>query len=454
MADNQPPSGGQQPSYEQVEAELLARWPETKLEPSLSRISALCDLLGQPQKVSPVLHLTGTNGKTTTARMVDALIRALGLRTGRFTSPHLQSMTERVCLDGSPLDRAEFVRIYAEVAPYVATVDRSGPVPMSFFEVITGMAFAAFADAPVDAAVLEVGMGGTWDATNVADAAVAVVTPVAVDHARYLGTAPADIAVEKAGILKPQTFAVLAQQRVDVAEVLLRRAVEVEATVAREGLEFGVVDRAPGVGGQLLELQGLAGRYPDVFVPLYGAHQAQNAACALAAVEAFTGAGTALDADLVRGAFAEVSSPARLEIVRRSPTVVLDAAHNPHGAQAAADAVQEAFAFVPLVGVLGVMADKDVEGLLAAFEPVLDAVVCTQNSKPRSLPAHQLAAVAADVFGADRVEIAPRLDDAIDVACRLAESGAVSGDELGGGGVLVTGSVITAGEARTLLTGR
>ena len=189
-------------------------------------------------------------------------------------------------------------------------------------------------------------------------------------------------------------------------------------------------------------------------MPLHGAHQAHNPACPLAAVEAFTAERTGLDADVVRGAFAEVRSPGRLEIVRRSPTVVVDAAHNPHGAQAAADAVQEAFAFVPLVGVLGVMADKDVEGLLAAFEPVLDAVVVTQNSTPRSLPAHQLAAVATDVFGADRVEVVPRLDDAIDVACRLAESGAASGDELGSGGVLVTGSVITAGEARTLLTGR
>ena len=442
-----------EPSYEQVEAELLSRWPESRLEPSLDRIRALCDLLGQPQKGSPVIHLTGTNGKTSTARMVEALVRALGLRTGLFISPHLQSMTERISIDGSPLDREAFVRVYAEVAPYVATVDRSAPVPMSFFEVVTGMAFAAFSDAPVDAAVLEVGMGGAWDATNVADAAVAVVTPVAVDHVRYLGSSPAEIAVEKAGILKPGSFAVLAQQPVDVAEVLLRRAVEVEATVAREGLEFGVLDRVPGVGGQLLDLQGLTGRYDEVFLPLYGTHQAHNAACALAAVEAFTGAGAELDADVVRGAFAEVTSSARLEVVRRSPTIVLDAAHNPHGAQASAEAVGEAFAFSPLIGVVGVMADKDVEGLLSAFEPVLDTIVCTQNSTQRALPAHQLAGVAAEVFGPDRVEVAPRLDDAIETATRLAESGA-SGDELGSGGVLVTGSVITAGEARTLLTGR
>jgi dihydrofolate synthase / folylpolyglutamate synthase len=441
-------------SYERVEAALLARWPETRLEPSLTRITALCDLLGQPQKAAPVVHLTGTNGKTSTARMVDALLRGLGLRTGRFTSPHVQSMTERICIDGDPIDPHRFAALYAEIEPYVATVDRSCPVPMSFFEVITGMAFAAFADAPVDAVVLEVGMGGTWDATNVADASVAVVTPVGVDHAGYLGSTAVEIAVEKSGIIKPGSFAVLASQEVGVAEVLLRRAVEVEATVVREGLEFAVLERAPGVGGQLLRLQGVTGDYPDVFLPLHGAHQASNAACALAAVEVFGGGGgDAIDTEVVREAFGSVSSPARLEVVRRSPTVVVDAAHNPHGAEAAAAAVQEAFGFAPLIGVLGVMADKDVEGVLAAFEPVMAAVVCSQNSTSRAMPAQELAEVARGVFGQDRVELVERLDDAIDAACRLAESGDGYGESLGSGGVLVTGSVITAGEARTLLKG-
>jgi dihydrofolate synthase / folylpolyglutamate synthase len=441
-------------SYEQVEAVLLTRWPETRLEPSLSRIAALCDLLGQPQKAAPVVHLTGTNGKTSTARMVDALLRGLGLRTGRFTSPHVQSMTERICIDGDPIDRQRFVRLYTEVEPYVATVDRSGPVPMSFFEVITGMAFAAFADAPVDAVVLEVGMGGAWDATNVADASVAVVTPVGVDHASYLGSTAVEIAAEKSGIIKPGSFAVLAAQEAGVAEVLLRRVVEVEATVVREGVEFAVAERAPAVGGQLLRLQGVTGDYPDVFLPLHGAHQASNAASALAAVEVFGGGGgDAIDTDVVREAFGSVTSPARLEVVRRSPTVVIDAAHNPHGAEAAAAAVQEAFGFAPLIGVLGVMADKDVEGVLAAFEPVMAAMVCSQNSTSRAMPAAELAEVARSVFGPDRVELVERLDDAIDAACRLAESGGGYGESLGSGGVLVTGSVITAGEARTLLKG-
>jgi dihydrofolate synthase/folylpolyglutamate synthase len=437
------------PSYPLAEAALLSRWPETRLEPSLDRIRALCDLMGDPQRAAPVIHLTGTNGKTSTARLVDTLVRGLGLRTGRFTSPHVESMRERICVDGEPLSEERFAEVFAEVAPYADVVDRSGPHPVSFFEMVTAMAFATFADAPVDVVILEVGMGGVWDATNVADAAVALITPIAVDHADYLGSSPEEIAAEKAGIIKHGSFGVLAQQSVEVAEVLLRRAVEAEATVAREGLEFAVVDRVPGVGGQMVTLQGLAGEYPDVFVPLHGAHQAHNAVCALAAVEALRG-GEALDVDVVREAFGQVDSPARLEVVRRSPTVVVDAAHNPHGAQAAADAVQEAFAFSPLVGVLGVMADKDVEGLLEVLEPVLASVVCSQNSTPRSMPAESLGELARGIFGDDRVVVAPRLDDAIEAAVGLAEQGGTFGEALGSGGVLVTGSVITAGEARTL----
>ncbi len=451
------PSADTAERYREVEGLLLARWPESRLEPSLDRIAALCHLLGDPQHAYPVVHLTGTNGKTSTARMIDALLRALDLRTGRFTSPHLERVTERISVDGADLSPERFVEVYDEVAPYAGVVDVSAEHPLSFFELITAMGFAAFADAPVAAAVVEVGMGGSWDATNVADAAVAVVTPIGVDHERYLGDSPATIAAEKAGIIKPGTFAVLGQQRVDAAEVLLRRAAEAGATVAREGLEFGVRSRTPGLGGQLLSIQGLGATYDEVFLPLYGAHQASNAACAIAAVEAFAGGKGltgGLDSELVQSALGSVTSPARLEVIRRSPTVILDAAHNPHGAAATAEAVQEAFALFPLIGVLGVMADKDVEGVLAAFEPVLATVVCTQNSTPRALPAHKLADVAEAIFGADRVEVAERLDDALDRAVALAEAADSDAMGLGSGGVLVTGSVITAGEARTLLTGR
>jgi dihydrofolate synthase / folylpolyglutamate synthase len=450
MADEGSPD-----AYRDVEARLLARWPETKLEPSLDRIAALCDLLGQPQRAYPVVHLTGTNGKTTTARMIDTVLRGLGLRTGRSTSPHVESMTERISVDGAPLSPERFVEVYDEVEPYAAIVDNAGGLPVSFFEFITAMSFAAFADAPVDAAIIEVGMGGVWDATNVADASVAVVTPIAVDHAAYLGSTPAEIAAEKAGIIKPDTFAVLGQQPLEAAEILLVRAAQVGATVAREGLEFGVAARTPGLGGQVVTIKGLGATYEDVFLPLYGAHQAHNAACAVAAVEAFAGGkglDGGLDVEVVREAFAQVDSPGRLEVVRRSPTVVIDAAHNPAGAIATAEAVQEAFSLSPLIGVLGVMADKDVEGVLDAFEPVFATVVCTQNSTPRSMVAESLGELARGVFGPDRVVVAPRLDDAIDQAIGLAEAG--DGAGLGGGGVLITGSVITAGEARTLLGGR
>jgi dihydrofolate synthase/folylpolyglutamate synthase len=438
-------------TFAEAEDALLSRWPETKLEPSLDRIRAFTELLGDPQAGYPVIHLTGTNGKTSTSRMIDTLLRALDLRTGRFTSPHVERMTERISVDGEPLTDEEFVAAFNDVAPYTHLVDSSQDHPLSFFETVVGMAYARFAEAPVDVAVVEVGMGGSWDATNVADATVAVVLPVAVDHAKYLGDTPAEIAVEKAGIIKPGSVVVMAQQQDEVAEVVLARATEVGATVVREGTDFGVAARSPAVGGQVVSLQGLRARYDEVFLPLYGAHQAQNAAVALAAVESFLRGGEVLDDDVVRAAFAEVTSPARLEIVRRSPTVLLDAAHNPHGAEAVAAALDDSFVFSPLIGVIGVMADKDAEGLLAALEPHLAHVVCTQNSTDRAMPAETLAVTAREVFGDHRVTVEPRLADAIDQAAALAEAGEASGESIGSGAVLVTGSVVTAGEARTML---
>jgi dihydrofolate synthase/folylpolyglutamate synthase len=437
-----------------VEKELLARWPETRLQPSLARISALVDLLGSPHRAYPVVHVAGTNGKTTTARMVDELLRGFGLRVGRFTSPHLQSVRERIVLDGEPVSAERFVETYDDIAPYVQMVDAAGEHPMSFFEVMVGMAYATFAEAPVDVAVVEVGMGGTWDATNVVDARVAVVTPVALDHAEYLGPDVGTIAGEKAGVIKPDAVAVLARQQPAALDALVRRAVEVEAVVAREGTEFGVLDRRVAVGGQQLRLQGLGGEYGDVFLPLFGAHQAQNAATALAAVEAFLGAGATtgtIDQETVRAAFAAVRSPGRLERVRTSPTVLVDAAHNPAGMAATVDAIRESFDFTRLVGVVGVVHGKDVAGMLTALEEVCAELVVTQNSSPRAMPADELGALAVDVFGADRVSVSPRLTEALTEAIELAEAG--PDDALGGSGVLVTGSVITAGEARTLMGG-
>src|SRR5689334_9603776 len=440
-------------TYAEAERALLARWPESRLEPSLGRITALTELLGEPQRTYPVIHLTGTNGKTSTSRMIDTLIRATGLRTGRFTSPHVESMTERISVDGEQLTEEQFLEAYQDVAQLAALADEDAVHPLSFFETVVAMAYAAFANAPVDAAVVEVGMGGSWDATNVADATVAVILPVAVDHSAYLGTSPAEIAREKAGIIKPGSTVVSAVQADDVAAVIAERAAEVGATVLWEGRDFGVEHRVPAVGGQMVRLRGVRAEYDEVFLPLHGAHQAQNAAVALAAVEAFLGQ-EPLDDELVKDAFAEVTSPGRLEVIRRSPTILLDAAHNPHGAQATADAIEDSFLIDPLIGVVGVMADKDYEGVLAAFEPVMAAIVCTQANTPRAMRAEELAEVARGIFGIDRVYVARKLDDAIDKAATLAEEGGAFGEAIGSGGVLVTGSVVTVGEARRMLKPR
>lgn len=448
----------------QVEHLLDQRWPETKLEPSTARIAALMELLGSPQLSYPCIHIAGTNGKTSVARMIDALLTAFGQRTGRTTSPHLQSAVERIAIDGQPITPARYVETYREIEPFVHMIDaksedEGGPA-MSKFEVVTAMAFAAFADAPVDIAVIEVGMGGRWDATNVVDAAVAVITPIGVDHAEYLGETIAEIAAEKAGIIGAprgelvpvDTVAVIGRQLPEAMEVLLAQAVRADAAVARADSEFAVLSRQVAVGGQLLELQGLGGVYSDVFLPLHGEYQAQNAALALAAVEAFFGAGAQrqLDIDAVRAGFAAAASPGRLERMRSAPTVFLDAAHNPAGAAALADALTTEFDFHFLVGVLGVMADKDVTAMLAAFEPVFSQVVVTSNGSPRALDVDTLLLRAEEIFGPERVVRADTLPDAIETATALVEDSAVESDGFSGAGIVITGSVVTAGVARTL----
>ncbi|MET8054831.1 folylpolyglutamate synthase/dihydrofolate synthase family protein [Streptosporangium sp. NPDC005286] len=424
----------------------MQRGVEWNFEPSLDRIAALMDLLGSPQHSYPVVHVAGTNGKSSTTRMIEALLRERNLRVGRFTSPHLVSMRERISVDGAPLSEERFVEVYEDIAPYLEMVDAQGRRP-SFFETLTAMAFAAFADAPVDVAVIETGMGGITDATNVADGAVAVITPISLDHVEYLGPDVETIAGEKAGIIKAGAIAVLAQQELPAAAVLMQQAAETGATVAREGLEFGVLGRELAIGGQLLRLKGLKGTYDDILLPLYGAHQAGNAACALAAVEALTGGDEPLDAELVRQAFLGVRSPGRLEVVRRGPTVVVDAAHNPAGMRATLDAVHESFDFAKLIGVLAVFEDKDVEGILELLEPMMDEIVVTRNSSPRSMDVDDLAALAEEIFGLDRVHQVERLDSAIDRAIGMVDALG----EFSGAGVLITGSVVTAGDARLLL---
>ena len=454
----------------QIEYLLDQRWPETKIEPSTDRIVALMELLGSPQRAYPCIHVAGTNGKTSVTRMIDALLTALHRRTGRTTSPHLQSAVERIAIDGQPISPAKYVEIYSEIEPFVELVDKrsqeQGGPAMSKFEVLVAMAFVAFADAPVDIAVVEVGLGGRWDATNIIDAPVAVITPIGIDHVEFLGPDLASIANEKAGIIKrhkldamtgeagPDTVAVIAQQAPEAMEVLLRQTVEADAAVAREGSEFSVLSRQVAVGGQVLELQGLGGVYPEIFLPLHGEHQAHNAAVALAAVEAFFGAGSdrQLDIDAIRAGFASVIVPGRLERVRSAPAVFLDAAHNPHGAAALADTLQSEFDFRRLVGVISVMADKDVPGILAALEPAFDEIVVTHNGSPRALETDALAGIALEVFGEDRVVVAPTLLDAIETATAMVEEAAEDGGAEGfsGTGIVITGSVVTAGAARTL----
>ncbi|OBF82854.1 dihydrofolate synthase [Mycobacterium sp. 852002-51163_SCH5372311] len=446
----------------QVEHLLDQRWPETRIEPSLTRISALMDLLGSPQLGYPSIHIAGTNGKTSVARMVDALLTALQRRTGRTTSPHLQSAVERIAIDGEPTSPARYVATYREIEPFVQMIDQqsreAGGPAMSKFEVLTAMAFAAFADAPVEVAVVEVGMGGRWDATNVVNAPVAVITPISIDHVDYLGSDIAGIAGEKAGIITrapegaPDTVAIIGRQVPEAMQVLLDAAVRADAAVAREDSEFAVLGRQIAIGGQVLQLQGLGGVYSDLFLPLHGEHQAHNAALALAAVEAFFGAGAQrqLDVDAVRAGFAAVKSPGRLERVRSAPTVFIDAAHNPAGAAALAQTLTDEFDFRMLVGVLSVLADKDVDGILAALEPVFDSVVVTHNGSPRALNVETLASAAREQFGAERVLTAENLREAIDTATALVDEAASTEDAFSGTGIVITGSVVTAGAARTL----
>ena len=446
-------------SVESVYAELRSRAPEQEMQPRLEPMRRAMDYLGDPAHAAPVIHLTGTNGKTSTARMVERLLMAHDLRVGRYTSPHLQKVTERIAVDGEPVADETFVRIWDEIRPCLQMVDASlnadGQVPLTEFEAMTVLAFAIFADEPVDVMVLEVGLGGAWDATNVADAQVSVMTPIDLDHTGMLGETREQIAAEKVGIIKRGGFVVSAAQTPEIAQVILDAAREQSADFRFEGVEFGVLQRVPGVGGQVISVQGLAGRYENLALPLFGAHQAQNASVALAAVEALLGGGEReLEIELIRLAFEQLSSPGRLEVVRPHPPVVLDAGHNPHGIRAAAEAFRESFDAQRLNLVVGILREKDARGILEVlreqyaevedFETVLSV---TASGSPRAIPAEELAEMALDAgFDEDRVRCCERADEAIAEAVSEAAVDA----ELSGA-VLITGSVTLVGEARVLL---
>ena len=432
-----------------IEAALLARWPETRIAPTLERISALTDILGSPQLTYPTIHVAGTNGKTSTSRMIDSMLFEMGLRTGRFTSPHLESYLERISINGQPISAAELIFSYNDISPYLELMDSKFENPISFFEAITALAFAAFAEHPIDVGVIEVGMGGEWDATNVVEAGVSVITPIGLDHMEYLGNTLTEIAKTKGGILKSGGFGVLAQQEPEAAIELLRRAAEVGIDVAREGVEYSLTSRAVAVGGQLISVKGLNESFDDIFLPLHGKHQAANDATALVAVEAFFG-DTALDHDAVRAGFAAVTSPGRCEVVHRDPTILLDAAHNPHGAKALAETISNEFTFDEVIGVVASFGDKDVRGILLLLEPIMNEIIVTTNSSPRAMKLSDLEKLEIEIFGKDRVTAIESLSAAIDQAIKDAKR-PLSDESVG---ILITGSVITVGESRAIINGK
>ncbi len=433
----------------QIMKVLDAKWPESKIEPSLDRIKALVDILGAPQDTFRSFHIAGTIGKTSTSRMIDSLLQAFELRTGRFTSPHLESPLERISLNGTPITPTFFNYTYNDIASYIDLIDErsdSKGIPLSYFEVMTAIAFAAFADAPIDVAVLEAGMGGEWDATNVVSSDVAVMMPIGLDHQEYLGETIAEIAETKAGIFESGKPVVMAHQEMEAAQVLMRKAAEMEAIPLREGLDFGIEKRSLAVGGQLLTIQGIGGTYEEIFLPLHGRHQGSNAAVALVTLEAFLGGGSnALDSDVIREGFANASSPGRLEIMRRNPTVMIDAAHNAHGAIALSQALAEEFTFDRVIAVVAILGDKDVVKFLNELSKVADEIIVTRNSSPRAMPIEYLKRIAVDIFEEGAVSAAPSIAAAIQEAVEKASQPNVSI------GVLVTGSVVTAGAARALL---
>jgi dihydrofolate synthase/folylpolyglutamate synthase len=439
-------SSDDQARIDAIEQALLARWPETRIEPTLERIAALVDILGSPQLTYPTIHIGGTNGKTTTSRMIDSLLFEMGLRTGRFTSPHLESYLERISINGQPIDPKELIFSFNDIAAYLDLMDSKFEHPISFFEAITALAFAAFAEHPIDVGVIEVGMGGEWDATNVVDADVSVIMPIGLDHTEYLGGTLTEIAQTKAGIIKESGFVVLAQQEPEAAKELLKRAASVGADVAREGVEYSVLSRSLAVGGQLLTIQGIKDTYEDIFLPLHGKHQASNAAAALVAVEAFFG-DQDLDLEAVRAGFANVTSPGRCEVVHRDPTIILDAAHNPHGAAAIAETIQSEFTFDEVIGIVAPMGDKDVRGILLELEQVMDSIIVTANSSARSMSVEALEKIAIEIFGHERVFSASTIGDAIEKAVKDSVR-PLSEDTIG---ILITGSVVSVGEARTYL---
>ncbi|RKR74602.1 bifunctional folylpolyglutamate synthase/dihydrofolate synthase [Frondihabitans australicus] len=438
---------------QRVWEELLARVGEQAPQPRLGATRRAVELLGDPQRSYPVIHITGTNGKTSTSRMIESILRAYGLRTGLMTSPHLVKVNERIVIDGRPISDAALAANWADIQPYLLMVDTeltaAAEQPLTYFEALTVLAFASFADAPVDVVVLEVGMGGEWDSTNVADGQVAVFTPIALDHTKRLGSTVAAIAKTKSGIIKPAAAVVSAKQTPEALAELVRAAELTESTFALEGPRdergaFEVLKSDVAVGGQVISVRGIAGRYDDLALPLFGRHQAENAAVAIAAVESFLGNGSQpLDPEILSAGLSAATSPGRLQILANDPTILVDAAHNPHGARSLADALGEYFSFDRVVAVLAVLDDKDAAGIIRNLAPAVEHFVVTQSDSERAIDADSLAAVAVGIVGPDRVTVEPNIVSALGIARDLA-------DEAESGGVVVTGSITLVGDVIAL----
>ena len=431
---------------------LIARVGEGSPRPRLAPTRRTVELLGDPHRAAPVIHITGTNGKTSTSRMIESLLRASGLRTGLLTSPHLERFTERIRIDGAPITDEAVARNWDEILPFLAIVDAeledAGDEPLTYFEALTVLAFACFADAPVDVVVLEVGMGGEWDSTNVADGQVAVFTPIDLDHQSRLGNTIVEIARTKSGIIKPMAAVVSAKQRAEALEVLEEAAELTESTLAVEGDAFDVLESRVAVGGQLVTIRGLAGEYRDFALPIFGRHQAENAAVAIAAVEAFIGGGAVRLADeVVEAGLAGAASPGRFQAIAAEPTVIVDAAHNPHGARALVDALDEYFDFDDIVFVFGVLADKDADGMVEELARANGTFIVTTSHSERARDVHELAGIVATHVGADRVQAVERLDDALDEARAWAADAPKRA-------VVVTGSIVLVGEAMSIASDR
>ncbi|GAB3633647.1 folylpolyglutamate synthase/dihydrofolate synthase family protein [Microbacterium shaanxiense] len=425
---------------------LLSRAGERWVQPRKERTARILELLDDPQKTYRVIHITGTNGKTSTARMIESLLRAHGLRTGLFTSPHLERFTERIMIDGEPVEDGAIADAWDEIEPFVSIVDaelqKTGDAPLTFFELLTVLAFVAASDAPVDVLVLEVGMGGSWDSTNTADGDVAVFAPIAIDHADRLGDTITAIAEVKAGIIKDGAAVVSAQQPAEAAEVLRRVAAEKNATIAFEGDEFGLTEQKLAVGGQLLTIRGLAGAYVEEYLPLYGAHQGHNAALAVAAVESLIGAGSQhIAGDIITEGLQGATSPGRLQLLGIAPTVVVDAAHNPHGAKALAQSLDDSFDFDEWGLVLGILADKDAAGIIAELAPAAAHVFATAPETERASDADAIADLVE--AAGHRASVHPSLADAADAAREWAATSERRA-------VVIAGSIVLAGEAIAL----